>query len=345
MTRHERLGAQRQLGMSMADLLTATDEALRRGASPVARVWPTGLGLLDEALSGGPRAGELVLLAGAQGQGKTTLGVQMARTAVATGRPALVLSYEHDMQTLMERLIALEAVFAAGEQGYDDAPGVSVVRRSLETAVGGGQGLDEVFAAVPFGIEALSEVSRYGSLLHVHESNTATDLAVLDQAITDVTAEHGQPPLVLVDYLQKVPEHDTSGDVDERITRVAEGLKNLAMAHRAPVVAITAAEKASLGSGTRIRAQHLQGSSALAYESDVLLVLSGKDQVVSREHLVYDLSRAERYRHWAILTVEKNRHGVDKLDLEFRKDFAHSRFDPSGHEVQERLIEERVFTS
>ena len=92
-----------------------------------------------------------------------------------------------------------------------------------------------------------------------------------------------------------------------------------------------------------MRAEHLRGSSALAYESDVVLVLSDKADIVSREHLVYDLTSMQRYRQWAVVTVEKNRHGEDHVELEFRKDFAHGRFDPVGGLVQERLIEERVF--
>ena len=47
----------------------------------------------------------------------------------------------------------------------------------------------------------------------------------------------------------------------------------------------------------------------------------------------------------AVVTVEKNRHGEDHVELEFRKDFAHGRFVPEGGLVQERLIEERVFTT
>ncbi len=44
------------------------------------------------------------------------------------------------------------------------------------------------------------------------------------------------------------------------------------------------------------------------------------------------------------MTIEKNRHGVDGVELEFRKAFAEGRFDASGQYVVEQLIEERVFT-
>ena len=44
-----------------------------------------------------------------------------------------------------------------------------------------------------------------------------------------------------------------------------------------------------------------------------------------------------------ILTIEKNRNGVDKVDLEFQKVFAQGRFDPDGGRVEEELIDDRIF--
>ena len=65
---------------------------------------------------------------------------------------------------------------------------------------------------------------------------------------------------------------------------------------------------------------------------------------MARHHLVYDVTNAERFRDWVVLSVEKNRNGVDHVDLEFRKHFAQSRFDPEGKRVAEKLVDERVFT-
>ena len=44
-----------------------------------------------------------------------------------------------------------------------------------------------------------------------------------------------------------------------------------------------------------------------------------------------------------ILTIEKNRNGVDKVDLKFQKVFAQARFDPDGGRVEEELIDDRIF--
>ncbi len=59
-----------------------------------------------------------------------------------------------------------------------------------------------------------------------------------------------------------------------------------------------------------MRLSDLRGSSALQYETDIGLVLNSKYDIVSREHLIYNLSDAETMRGWVVLSVEKNRAGV-----------------------------------
>jgi hypothetical protein len=41
------------------------------------------------------------------------------------------------------------------------------------------------------------------------------------------------------------------------------------------------------------------------------------------------------------MSIEKNRGGPNLIDLEFRKDFRHFRFDPDGGIVSEKLVDER----
>ena len=131
-------------------------------------------------------------------------------------------------------------------------------------------------------------------------------------------------PLVVVDYLQKV--HVPKMPVeDERATVVVEGLKDLALDLEVPVLAIVAADKEGLGPGRRVRLHHLRGSSALAYEADIVLILNDKYEIVAKHHLVYDPANADRYRQHVVLSVEKNRSGLDRIDLQLRKRFEQAR--------------------
>ena len=99
--------------------------------------------------------------------------------------------------------------------------------------------------------------------------------------------------------------------------------------------------------GTKVELKNLNSlrslHRAVAYEADCVLMLNNKFDVVARHHLVYDLGSAERFKSWAVLSIEKNRSGVDKVDLEFRTRFDQSRFEQVGGMVAEQLVDERLF--
>ena len=105
-----------------------------------------------------------------------------------------------------------------------------------------------------------------------------------------------------------------------------------------------AADLEGLTGGRRIRVHHLRGSSALAYEPDVVLTLNDKHEIVAKHHLVYDPMSAERYRQFVVLSIEKNRSGLDNIDLQLRKRFDQARYDTDAEAVTEQLVDERVYT-
>lgn len=318
--------------------LTRADERMRTGRHAAERLWPTGFGGLDPVIGGGLRSGGLVLLAGPHGLGKTTFALQVCRNVVRAGRPVVYFSYEHDAEDLTEKLVAMEA----GEIDESNQARLTAVREAFDATDGGA--LEERLQSVPGALEALARVRKYSDLLYVHRSTgTSTDLLSMRETIDAVHLEAGTVPLVVVDYLQKVLVPDGPADELEQTTTIVEGLKDLAIDISAPVLAIVAADKTALESGTRMRVNHLRGSSALAYEADVVIVLNSKFDIVARHHLTYNLGNAERFREWAVLSVEKNRFGRDGIELEFQKRFDQGRFESEGRAVSEQLIDERVF--
>ena len=347
MTEVVRRGSQADRRRTVRSILDETDESLRLGSRPGAVVWPTGFDLLDSTLGGGLRSGELALLGGSEGSGKTTLAVQVVRNAVASGRHAVVFSFEHEAQTIIQRLLALEAAFAAeaSDQPISSAADAHAFRKVFEAADPHRKGLAEALGKLAYGRAALTMLDAYAERLHLHESNSHTTIEEIAHVVLQLTEATGEPPVVLVDYLQKIPRPGTGEDETTRVTVVTESLKNLAMELHCPVIAIAAADRESLGAGKRMRTRDLRGSSALAYEADVVLILMSKEAVISREHLVYDLGASKVFRRWSVVTVEKNRHGSDSAELELQKDFEHGRFRPQMRVVAERLIEERIFTT
>ncbi len=324
---------------SLTSVLGNVDARLRSETAP-ARMWPTGFDALDDVLSGGLRAGNLILLTGAQGLGKTTMAVQIARNSARSGRHVLYFCYEHDAQSILERVLALEI----GEQNDPQAANLVRVRQAFEGVDHGIGGLAERMSEVRGAIPGLERIMEYADRLHVHNSSgNTTTMTIISNAVQQIWEQTGEAPMVVVDYLQKVKVDGGHAVEDERVTVVVEQLKDLSLDAKVPVLAIVAADKEGLETGKRLRAQHLRGSTALAYEADVLLVLAHKYSVIARHHLVFDAGAAERYKDWAVVSVEKNRNGRDGVDLEFRKRFDQSRYEQDGNRVAEKLVDERLF--
>ena len=322
---------------SVSDVLRHTDDTLRAGGSAAAQVTATGFSGLDTYLSGGLRAGELTLLGGPQGLGKTAFALQLVRNVVAGGGSAVYFSFEHDTATMLERLVAIEAGHMLGEDGVP----LRLVRKAMEAGHSSGS-LVERLAGTPGGSEAVEAISRYGDRLFLHRAlGNRTDL---DEIWTTARAAAvgEEVPLIVVDYLQKVHVRD-GGSEEERVALVVEGLKDMALELRTPVLAIVASDKDGLSPGKRMRAHHLRGSSALAYEADVVLVINNKFDVVAKHHLVFDTTSAQRFHSFVVLSIEKNRGGVDRVDLEMRKRFEQSRFDTDLTPVVEQLVDERIY--
>jgi replicative DNA helicase len=325
---------------SLSDVLASTDRRLSAGLTAAARVTPTGFHPLDTYLGGGLRAGELTLLGGPQGLGKTTMALQMLRNVVVSGGTGLYFSFEHDPATVLERFVAIEA---ASRQGIDAVP-LRRIREAMESLDGHSGGLADRLRETPGGAEAVDAVAKYSSRLHIHRSSGgATDMRSIRHVVDEVINSTGASPVVVVDYLQKVPVLDRLGSEDDRITLVAQSLKDLALERDLAVFAVVASDKEGITSGRRMRVHHLRGAAALAYEADVVLVINDKYDVVARHHLVFDVGNAERFRDYAVVTIEKNRTGIDRIDLEFRKRFEQGRFETEGSPVAEQLVDERVF--
>lgn len=325
---------------SLTGVLEQADDRLRAGSHAAARIWPTGFGILDKNLGGGFRSGELVLLAGPQGLGKTTWALQVARNVARSGRSVLFFSFEHYPQSLLVRLVALEA----GERAGVEAPRLDRLRASFEASDGRSGSIFDRLADTAGGVEAVQAVQEYADRIVLHRSTgSSTSLDVIRDAVEEVKHSTGQLPVVFVDYLQKVRVPDGPTSENDRVTLVVEGLKDMALDNDIPIVAVVASDKDGLSSGKRMRVNHLRGSSALAYEADTVLILNNKFDVVARHHLVYDIGNAERFKHWAVLSIEKNRAGETGIDLEFAKHFDQGRFDQDGQVVVEKLVDERVF--
>ena len=310
----------------------------RSDHSPRLTPLPTGFDPLDRILDGGVRAHDLFLVGGAPGVGKTIATLQWARHLADQGQTAIYACYEHDQTVLLARLLSLELSSAAGSA---HALEIEKWRSILNDFAMGGCRLRDVLGSAELIRTAYEQIESYRDRLWLCRASGAhTGLAELEQLV----ATHGSGPTTLfVDYLQKIAVQPEPNSEAEKVLRTAEGLKDLALSHDVAIVAVVAADQLGL-EARRLRLHHLRGSSALAYESDIVVMLNDKMQCVSKVHLAYDPVRAETFRHSVVFSVEKNRGGPALVDVEFRKDFANYRFDPLGGYVSERLVDERLYS-
>lgn len=300
------------------------------------RTMPTGFTPLDRIMGGGLRTRNLTLVGGAPGAGKTITTLQWARNLARNGHRAVFACYEHDEATLLGRLIRLELGDLPARERLSDRG--RAARATLNKLDAGDITLREAVEMAPILIEPELQLHGYADRLWlVRASGDYTTLEKLSDLVDDDT------DALFVDYIQKVPISGGDRDERERITIVAQGLKELAMSANIALVAVAAANVEGL-EAPRLRLRHLRGSSAIAYEADAVVMLNDKFDIVSRSQMTHDLVNAESFKNQIVFSLEKNRDGDDMVDMEFNKQFDYLRVDPQGSLVKERLIDNRLFT-
>jgi len=315
-----RLPAGVQPPRTILDISNEFDERIRAGDLTRYQPVPTGFHPLDEVLGGGLHAEGLVLVGGQQGVGKTIFVLQAARNIAASRQvTACVVCYEHSPNYLYHRLLCMESIDPreACPQGVCVENIRTVVMRNVESNPAAVSGLYSILRELPRARQGWDRLVTYWERLLIARGHPLkTTLNVLDTYLTMLTAEH--PEVVLfVDYLQKMPIFGRVDLPEERkIAIVTEGLKNLAQAHQAPIVAVSALDAPDLRSG-RPGVQDLWGGPSIKYEPDVAVLLhpAGPDLVT--------------------FSVGKNRMGPQYVEFDHRLHGAYYCFDPVGGPLTE----------
>jgi replicative DNA helicase len=240
----------------------------------------TGFPSLDSLLGGGLRRGDLVILAGDVGVGKSALALAITLRATAAGQTAAYLNGEMSSARVMERALAIE-----GRVRVDD------LRRG---------GLDDVAHS---GVAAAAiALRRRPPLLE-----DLRDAGVV--GVSDFLARHLGIDLTIVDPIQSL----TRGAMpaEEEVADAARRLKELAMRRSTAILAVSGLRESVIGrTDQRPTLRDLGGLGALRHHADVVLGLY-------REELYLPSPHIEGATELAVL---KNRNGpVGLVDLFFYK--------------------------
>jgi replicative DNA helicase len=330
---------------SLSNVIRAIDERVRTGDLLGFQPIPTGFSELDSAIGGGLMPGQLALLSGPAGVGKTSLLLQIARNIAASNLAVcLFVCYEHETDYLAQRLVAMESI-GVGDGSVTDGLRMRDIADLVSRHTGpqrGKAGFTEAISFDPRGVRALQRIARYSQNLHLMKGSSAvTTVGTLANTIRKMRAAGGaaagRPVILFVDYLQKVASPTPHTSEAARNFEEVEGLKELALDQRIVVMAIAAAEVEGL-KAQRMRLQHLLGSAGLAYESDIIMLMNEKYDIVDHRHIDYNRYNAEQYHQFVVLSIEKNRAGSDLVDLELRKQLQFCHFRGDARRIEEHLI-------
>jgi replicative DNA helicase len=206
---------------SALDVLVDLNDRVTTGKLAEYQPVPLGFTPLDKTIGTGLRAGELLLIGGAQGTGKTTMSVQMARNIVMGGQASvLYVCYEHDEEYLLNRIIAMESAMQHLPGRIQGVKLVDVRKEILSTWLAqGGDGFADLMAN-PRLRPALERLSRYGPNLYLlRGSQTKNTVDNLDELIKRYKELSGDRRLVVfIDYMQKVPVIPDPPTETEKVT-------------------------------------------------------------------------------------------------------------------------------
>lgn len=338
---------------TLTQVVNEANEAIVRGDLSGYIPIPSGFDPLDAAIGGGLQRGELVLLGGPQGIGKTITALQMARNvAKSNNMYAFFLSYEHTEVHLFNRLLCLESVnppemSTTHGLRMKDLQDIIVSQRARKSLGKGDTGsLRGILRENEKTSPALARIAEYSDrLILLKASPAVTTLSAIREMTSKLVQATKGNVVLFVDYLQKVAIYpEKANDENDKVTIIVEGLKDIALSLDVPVFAIVAADREGLRS-PRLHLFHLRGSSALDYECDIALIMNNKYKILSKDHVSFNPYQARQYREWVVYTIEKNRAGRAFIDIEFRLHAPYFAFDSNGQMVQQQLIDEKIIES
>lgn len=227
---------------SISDYLYVTSrmlEELDERANRKHAHYTTGLEELDALLGGGYLEG-LHLLGGVTGGGKTSLALSIATHNASQGRHVLYVSYEQSKLELWARIANRVTGVPRGAM------------KSGWYATGDGR---ERASVTLRGSENWSELQQLAQHLLIVEGGDALSrqqgawsIAALAGTARTVAEAQGAPPLIILDYLQRipVPEELRIRDIRERVGAVAGMLQTtLGRDLSAPILALSSVGRAS----------------------------------------------------------------------------------------------------
>ena len=257
------------------------------------RAIPTGFVQLDEVLDGGLYPG-LYVIGAISSLGKTTFALQAIDHMAAAGVRCLVFSLEMAASELMAKSLSRLTERLAREDGE---------RKTARTILAG-RTREWIKSERELLKDAIREYETFAGRVFIVEGVGGFGVAEVREKVGRFVAAYGEPPVVLVDYLQILSPADARATDKQNADRAVTELKRIARDYKTPVVAISSFNRDSYSTGASMSA--FKESGAIEYSSDVLLALQ-LEGVGARD---FDVDAAKREIPRKVeLCILKNRNG------------------------------------
>lgn len=274
---------------------------------------PTGIPKLDQLLGGGMTRG-VTVVGGGPGAGKTVTACQAAANMAARGQKVIYASYETAWEVVQLRCASCWSVTEPSVENFSWSQVANGTERQSRPAYAG-KGRDElsrylVGSAMDPITQALTawDEGPGRNLAVLTSGNSVADLC---DACRRVAWETGQPPVLIVDYIQIVPTDATGRqDDNERVTEVMGTLRAHAYdTDGSNVLALSSLRK--LTAGERKDGPSLdwfRGSAHVGYDAEQAVIITVDTQKDADGRL--SPSRAADGATETRMTVVKNRTGA-----------------------------------
>lgn len=233
------------------DLLKATvqriDELFRSG-SDITGV-ASGLTDLDQRTSGW-QPGELIILAARPSMGKTALALNFVETAMFTqNKPVFVFSMEMPSAALIMRMM-------------------SSIGRIDQTKMRNGKLTEEDWPKLS------SAVAKMKDKLLFIDDTAGLNPQEMRARVKRITREHGNPGMIMVDYLQLMQVAGSSEGRTQEISEISRSLKAMAKEFDCPVIALSQLNRGvEQRPNKRPMNSDLRESGAIEQDADVILFI------------------------------------------------------------------------
>ncbi|MCF7981848.1 MAG: replicative DNA helicase [Pseudomonadales bacterium] len=218
----------------------------------------TGYSDLD-AMTAGLQPSDLIIIAGRPSMGKTTFAMNIVEHAVIQGdKPVIVFSMEMPAESLIMRML-------------------SSLGRIDQTKIRTGQLDDDDWPRLTSAVSLLKDKK-----LFIDDTPSLSPTEVRSRA-RRIAREHGQPALIMIDYLQLMQVKERSENRVGEISEISRSLKALAKELHVPVISLSQLNRSlEQRPNKRPVMSDLRESGSIEQDADVIAFIY-RDEVYNEE--------------------------------------------------------------